>query len=269
MHFFYDKVVLWCWAIAALSAVLSTTLAPWFMRLVQQKRGVAVSSRRRRVAACFLAGAAFPIGLFLLFGLLAHPVLLIPGAGGAVILFSLMGKEPRLPIWGRHLGVILLCNLIYAAGSTVALNRGRELGKRSVDGMSLMSIWRAMMLYRDGNGVFPDDLRRLVDAGQTPFVLVPLSAERPKQFPESRPYSGPCDFTYVRLPENAPEGLVWVWESPKYHKNEGTWVLYTWGPVRWVTPEKLEEDLRSTQACVDAQAQSVPATAASEASSQE
>ena len=266
MVLFCDRVLLWCWAVAGCSALLSITLAPWMMRLSLRKRGAAIGSLLRRAVACFLMGAAFPIALFLLFGLLAHPVLLIPGVGGVVLLFKLMGKRPRLPVSGRHLGIILLCNLIYFAAWLPALNRCRELGKRCIDGANLHGIGQGLLAYRDKHGAFPDDLRQLVDAGLgSANMLVPVLSDTREEFRQTRPYSGPCEFNYVRLPRNAPDGLVWVWQDPKYHRGDGAWVLYTWGSVEWVTPGKLREDIGNTEAWLRTMERELPPSTASTA----
>lgn len=215
-----------------------------------RKRGLSEVSSFRRVAACFLMGLAIPIGLLLLFGLI-HPVLLAIGAGGLALLFLSVHKTPRLPVWGWHLGVILLCNLLYLSAFNTVLDRANTLAKRCLDGANLNAIGKGLAMYSDRHGEFPDDLRRLVDAEiWSGNVLLPMNSEaliRPRP-PASRPYAGPCEFTYIFLPDDAPEGLVWVWESPRFHDGEGAYVLYTGYAVRWVTPEKLEQDLQCTRA---------------------
>jgi len=261
MELFLDRILLRCWVVAGCSALLSVTLGPWLLRLSLQKRRVAVGSLLRRVGACFLMGAAVPIGLFLLLGLAAHPLFLVPGVGGIFLLFGVIRKQPRLPVRGRHLGIILLCNLIYFAAWLAGLNRGRELGKRVIDASNLHQIGQGILVYRDKHGAFQDDLRHLIDAGLgSARMLVPIFSDTPWEFPQNRPYSGPCEFNYVRLPRNAPDGLVWVWQDPKYHRGDGAWVLYTWGPVEWVTPEKLREDVRNTESWLRATQRGLPST---------
>ena len=266
MELFADRYLLLCWAVAGGSALLSATLAPWLMGRSMRSRGHSGGTTARRIAACFLMSAAIPIGLLLLFGS-AHPVLLLPGLAGAVLLFVLVGESPRLFLWGRHLGIILLCNLVYLAAFWAGVGRCRQVGKRSIDGQSLHAIGIGLLMYREQDGVFPDDLRRLVDVKFiSPFNLLPAFTHTPRKYPETRPYSGPCEFAYIRLPHDAPEGLVWVWESPEFQGGEGAWVLYAWGNVQWVTPEKLREDVEHAEAWLHATQRrpvSMPATTTS------
>ncbi len=248
MDMFWDRHFFLAYALAGASAVLSVTLAPWLMRRSMRKRGLAGVSRARRIMGCFLMGAMVPIGLLLL-GAVGHPLLLAPGLAGAALLLLFVTKSPRLPWWGRHLGIILLCNFMYLTAFMMGLNRCRVVAKRSIDATHLKWIGTALLLYEDAHGVFPDDLRQLVDANfLSPNILLPAFTDTPKVYPEARPYSGPCEFTYVRLPDGAPGHLVWAWESPKYHDGEGTFVLYARGNVEWVTPAKLREELERTEA---------------------
>jgi len=262
MELFDDRVLLLCWAVAGASAMLSLTLAPWLMSGSIRKRGLTGRQSRFRLAvACFLMTGAIPIGLLLLFGV-AHPVLLVAGVAGVLGLFGSVLREPRLPVWGRHFGIIVLCNLLYLGAFQAGLGRCRVLGKRSVDGASLSTIGKALLMYGQQHGQFPDDLRRLVDEGLiSENSLLPIWSDR-RHAPQTKPYSGPCEFTYIPLPQDAPEGLMWVWESPQYHRGEGAWILYAWGAVKWVTPEQLRGDVDRTHAWLAARPKTLPSRGA-------
>jgi len=188
-----------CWAMAGFSALLSVTVAPWLMRRVQQRRGGQVAGLLWRVVACFLMGAAFPLVMLALSGLLIGALLALSGLligallifGGtvAVIIVAVVLIKVSSPKWG-WLSVILLCNLIYAASCLTALNRVRELARRSSDGSNLSCIGKAMFLYHDDCGIYPDDLRRLVDAGWGSNFLVSASSDWPDELATTRPTGG-------------------------------------------------------------------------------
>jgi len=247
---FTDRNVLLCWYVAGIAALLSVTLAPWLMGRSIRRRSLPHSSALRLIAACFFLGVAVPIAM-LTFLALVDPVFLFPGLAGVALVFAVVAKRPRLPVWGGHLGVILLCSLVYMGAFSVGLGRVRTLSMRTVDGATLNAMGMGLLTYREQHGVFPEDLRQLVDARLLgPYSLLPVLSDTDisGDHSDTEPYRGPCEFVYTRLPHDAPEGLVWVWESPEYHGGEGAWVLYSWGRVRWVTPEKLHEDVEQTEA---------------------
>jgi hypothetical protein len=247
MQLLADRDLLFHLAVAVGAGLLSATVCPRLLGRSLRKRGLVDSGKFRRVGACILMGAVIPIGILLFFGMM-QPIVVLPGLAGAVLLFVFVGMKPRLPVWGAHSGVILLCNLIYLTAFMGGLNRCRVLGKRTIDCSKLRAIRIGLAMYMEEQGVFPDDLRQLVDANHlSPYDLLPAFATAPRLLPKSEPYSGPCEFEYVRLPPDAPESLVWVWESTKYHDGEGAWVLYVSGEVRWESPEKLRDDVKRAE----------------------
>jgi hypothetical protein len=136
------------------------------------------------------------------------------------------------------LGIVL--NVTAALG---LLERARQLAKSTMDLSNLNGIARAMFLYHDHYGRFPDDLRRLVDEGNDPHLFLSPFGKGGAQVPASRPYAGAVDYRHVPLYADAPKDLVWMWEDPGLYRGEGGWVIRFSGRGEWVDPSELVSEV--------------------------
>ncbi len=154
----------------------------------------------------------------------------------------------------RRRGLLALATvaivLATVASQMALLSRARTLAKGSMDHNNLRGIAWALETYHQQHGVYPDDLRRLVDAsligvgGLTP----PLGGSRPpKTVKAGEPYDGPVDYRYVPLPADAPGELIHVWRAAPESYGPGGWGLYRDGEVYWHEPEELLEALGRTR----------------------
>jgi hypothetical protein len=252
-------VVGWQMVLFAVSLLCAIIVAPWIAGINHRLRGLKSPGVLSRIAA----GAAGLVFLVLLlpalvgwFGLACNArdagqlavvfIMLLLVLGSFAVLWMTV---PRWPLRWRGIKlpitvVVMSGVLVYLVG-LASLNRIRGFHMRAIDGSSLHSIGQALALYYHEHNQFPDDLRRLIDEGQGVNAFFPASDRRHGRI-TTHPYEGPVGFQYVTLPSEPPGNLLWVWESPKFYKWEGTNVLYSDCSVRWVTPEKLLEDLTRT-----------------------
>jgi hypothetical protein len=161
--------------------------------------------------------------------------------------FLLVGRSAM--VWSRVLPAAIVCAVgvsavdIALAGS---FGRLRALERRNIDVASLDSIFHGLNAYYNTYHVYPDDLRRLVDAQLVEKVaLVSISDRAQSEIRASRssPYSGPVDFTYVKLPPDADGDIVWVCQSPSLQDDDGAFVLYKCGAVKWQSPQGVVSEM--------------------------
>jgi len=265
-------VVLWqvLVLIAALAGVL--LLAPWLLGRMRD-RGVEPPSLRKRMSAC---GWTFLAAMFLapfvhwlvLAGASGHRMsqtgetaLLI---GSAALWSALTGACAMLMIWGsphspaggrrgpRILAgvVIATCALAVQLAGLRSLGRARTVAKRSIDRWKLIAVSKGLFAYRHEHAAYPDDLRLLVTSGYLPWdqLLSTFGPNRSRTLEsDTQPKDRPVDFVYIRLPEDAPLDLVWVWQPPAHHDGEGSYALLKSGKVRWMEPVELRTALARTE----------------------
>ncbi len=63
---------------------------------------------------------------------------------------------------------------------------------------------------------------------------------------KGEPTKAPPDFHYVKLPEDAPGDLLWVWPDPKAFDGERFSVLYFDGTVKYLMPDELPAEIKKT-----------------------
>jgi hypothetical protein len=157
--------------------------------------------------------------------------------------FLLVGRSAM--VWSRVLPAAMICAVGVSAVDVAlagSFGRFRQLERRSIDRTSLDSIFHGLNAYYNTYHVYPDDLRRLVDAQLVEKVeLVSVFGHAQSEIRASRssPYSGPVDFTYVKLPPDSYDDIVWVCQSPSLQDDEGAYVLYKCGAVKWLGPKEL------------------------------
>jgi hypothetical protein len=273
MHELVALISPWQYVVWGAGLICVFVTAPWLIGLLCRSQGQPVPTRRKRVLASFLAalvpGLVTPLALGLLLGLLLEilrsesiSLVVETFALTLLVVFSVflalvvtracLRSAASLP-WRQWLVVGSLVGGS-AAGFDLAasayLTRVRTQAKRAIDGASLNAIGKGLFLYYQDHGAYPDDLRGLVDEGTPEPKLVATFGGSRDQIPErvTKPYQGPCDFEYIPLPDDAPEDLVWVWQSPKYHDGEGAWVLFKSAHVEWMTPDELCDRLGRTYA---------------------
>ena len=259
-------------ALIGIGLVAVLLLIPWLIGVFARLDGLKPPSRAGRFGVCLLVTIVILVGLVVTLLLAVYLVIALehiasigPEGGGFVFLgvfsagciglvvatfyilkscFSKRGLRTRRVIEAT----ILLCcaSACIAGGWLMNLQRMKAIHVRAVDRTRLNGIGIAMALYHEEHHTFPDDLRRLVDDGQPPNIfLSPCSSTREPK-PITRPYDGPVDFQYIRLPEDCPLDLVWVWEPPEFHDWEGTHVLFSDHKVRWISPDELLSELTRT-----------------------
>jgi len=142
--------------------------------------------------------------------------------------------------------VIATCALAVQLAGLRSLYRVGTLAKRPIDGGNLNVIGKGLALYRDEHAAYPDDLRLLATDGHIAWKHL-LSAMAGTMESDTQPKDRPVDFVYIRLPEDAPPDLVWVWQPAAHHDGEGSHVLLKSGKVRWLEPVELLTALAQTQ----------------------
>ncbi len=290
-----DKIIV-LWQVLVFGCVLGGIffLLPWFLGRLYRWRGIEPPSLGRRIMTCtlvvlitvFVSYIVSYIVIVLLFIILGA-VLGTFRAGDEWILWSVF-----LPLWIGSLVAICIIlvrlflsesaeghrwisNLI-ALGLAIcvmgiylcampSIGRTKTLAKRSIDGGNLSGIGHVLAHYHEEHGEYPDDLRRLVDDGRDAQLLLSRYGTSKDEIPDPWPvpYDGPCDFVYIRLPDEAPDDLVWVWQPVKYNEDEGGWVLLKDTGVRWMQAEKLKAEVARTHKWLEAHPTTQPATATS------
>ncbi len=270
---FGDKIiVLWQVLLAGGAVVFSVTFGAWLMGRKWRKKGEQPPSRARRVAVCTAVAIASLLGLPVVVGFmitLIHmemPCVTLPGV--AIFIGCIVTSRRIRRNWTRSIKpqlwmIGLICGITGVMCFAGTLGRFRVLAKRPIDGGNLSGIGHVLAHYHEEHGKYPDDLRRLVDDGRDAQLLLSRYGTGSKEIPDPRPvpYDGPCDHIYIRLPEDAPDDLVWVWQPVKYHDNEGGFVLFKDGRVRWLTPERLKAEVARTHKWLETHPTTQPATA--------
>ncbi len=252
-----DKIiVLWQVLLGGGAIVFSAAFGAWLMGRKWRKKGEQPPSSDQRVTVCaFVAIGSlllFPAGMGVLYTL-SHEgwlvAITLPVA--AIVVVCLVIARSLVGGWTRSVKphiwmVVLLCGITGVVCFGPSFGRMRILGQRVMDGNSLNSIGKGLVIYHDEYDAYPDDLRRLVDFGWPEGLLRSIYGSEKPHKPRSVPYDGPCDHIYIRLPADAPDNLVWVWQPVKYHDNEGGHVLFKDGSVCWMQAERLKAEVART-----------------------
>ena len=278
-----DKIIV-LWQVLAFGCVLGSIfyLLPWFIGRLYRWRGVEPPSRGRIITACTLVVLITGFVSFIVTGLLLIimgasirtgdvwfllPVFLLAWIGSSVVtsiivlrlFLSKSAKGCRRILLLPAIG-LALCAMGIHVCVMPSIGRMKILGQRVMDGNSLKSIGQGLVIYHDEYDAYPDDLRRLVDFGWPEGLLRSIyGSERPTK-PRTVPYDGPCDHIYIRLPDDTPDNLVWVWQPVKYHDNEGGHVLLKDGSVRWMEAERLKAEVARTHKWLESHPTTQPAT---------
>ena len=267
-----DKIiVLWQVLLAGGVIAFSATFGAWLMGRKWRKKGEQPPSLARRVAVCTAVAIASLLGLPVVFGFmvtLIHmvmPCVTLPGV--AIFIGCIVTSRRIRRNWTRSIKpqlwmIGLICGITGAMCFWGTIGRFTTLSKRVVDGANLNGIGKGLIFYHAEYDAYPDDLRRLVDAHTTSADVLRsiYGSERPTK-PRTVPYDGPCDYIYIRLPDDAPDNLIRVWQPVEYHDNEGGHVLLKDADVRWLTPEQLIAELARTYRWLEAHPTTQPATA--------
>ena len=259
------------WHPLALGYVLvaALLLAPWLTAWLFRRKGQVPPPLWRRAWVSFftlVCGSLLIPLILMFFVILIHDRIRVLSEGwsfvlGIPIVFISAGVAIHrilLKVWGaraHRLGlllptlVLILSILVVQSVFMNILGRAREIGKHTATGANLNIIGKAMFLYREQQGSYPDDLRRLVDAGLcSGNWLLPILDERRAEISKAatQPYNGPVGFEYIHLPDDAPPDLVWAWEPPGQGQWDGSYVLYACGRVELVPPDRLATDIAKT-----------------------
>ncbi|MCK4624552.1 MAG: hypothetical protein KAV00_04520 [Phycisphaerae bacterium] len=267
-----DKIImLWQVLLGGGAVVFSVAFGAWLMGRKWRKKGEQPPSLAHRVEVCTAVAIASLLGLPVVFGFmvtLIHmemPCVTLPGV--AIFIGCIVTSRSIRRDWTRSVKpqlwmIGLICGIIGTMCFAGTVGRFRVISKRVIDGANLNGVGIGLGLYHAEYDAYPDDLRRLVDTGITPADLLRsiYGSEKPHK-PRSVPYDGPCDYIYIRLPEDAPDDLIRVWQPVEYHDNEGGNVLFKDGNVRWLTPERLIAELAKTYRWLEARPTTQPATA--------
>ena len=252
--------------------ILVLTVGPMLIRRAYQKKGLQAPSFADRFGRCFLAGVVAVVGgifsmiiLSVIMEISIHagevPVMVL-SCIWVLIVFTVMslilarmcvppaensdsphplGKRRVLPV-----GILIaICPIIFWIFGLQSLNRARELSMGAVYSANLKGIGCGLVLYKSVNGCFPDHLGQLVDSGEVSYkqFMLPNNWDKiytaMEQHKEGEPTKAPPDFNYVKLPENAPGDLLWVWPDPKAFDGERFPVVYFDASVKIITPEEL------------------------------
>ena len=291
---FGDKIIV-LWQVLAFGCILGSIffLLPWFIGWLYRWRGVEPPSLDRRIKTCTLVVLitvfvswfathivyAVILLLFVVFGEVVGAfrtsvewhgpsVLLlawiVSSVAISIILVRLfLSKSAKGHQWMLLPVAIGLALCVMGTHMCAMPSRGRmiTLAKRAVVPSNLNGIGKGLILYHKEYGVYPDDLRRLVDHGQPEALLRSIYGSEKPHKPRTVPYDGPCDFVYIRLPADAPDNLVWAWQPVKYHDNEGGYVLFKSYNVRWMKAEQLKAEVARTHKWLETHPTTQPATA--------
>lgn len=268
-----DRVLLAWQVAAALAGVFCVlVLSPWAMVLTYRLAAVppppADKVRRACAIGALVSGVFVPlvIAVFLSYfcgqnalepmkWYVALPSLLalLGGTMGiALAVLDAMLIPKAVSAWSR----LLPCAAVIAIGVTAvdfsvdrSLVRLRVLNLRRDDAASLRAIARALETYYIRDDVYPDDLRKLVDAGlvDKKTLLGALSQDKDRaRRATGTPYAGPCEFNYIRPSGEATVDLIWLWQNPKYNDGEGGFVVYKSAAPRWVGMDHLFDEVTQT-----------------------
>lgn len=128
--------------------------------------------------------------------------------------------------------------------------RARQLARRALSAANLQGIGKGVLMYAAENeDRIPQHLGELVTVEWVPLeILISPSGKTPREGWDPKAGKVPGDYVYLRVPLDAPEGLIMAYERPELNKGEGTNVLHVDGSVRWVTPEEYAKLLADTKA---------------------
>jgi len=182
-----------------------------------------------------------------------------------IIAVALWFKKKLPPIPGKRVALLVMiptCGICSLALFRVSTPRMVERCKMAIHAGNLHTIGLALITYHEESGTYPEDLRQLVGAGLDPVFLLAFNTKSGKEFGREkhmRPYRGPCDYSYTRLPEGAPEDLVWVWLDPQFFHDEWAFAMLKDGSMTWlIAAEEFSEMLTRTHTWIRNQ----PTTAA-------
>ena len=264
----WDIVRPWQWVVLGCVPVVVFILAPWLLGLLYRADGDPPPGRGRRIWVMFIGllatGGTLAVGSLLALLVLAEArasdavlvgALVVVGVGGLLLGYWATRRALRAaPAAPRRRAVIPFVMVAASVLGIAAvwltfLGRARIVVTRSIDAANVNGIGKALQLYHAEHGAFPDDLRRMVDEGMLGAVMLTCHwGQAYKRIPDplTKPYDGPCEFRYFRLPDDAPEDLLRVWQSPAYHDGEGACVLLKSGHVQWVAGSGVLERVDRT-----------------------
>ncbi len=172
--------------------------------------------------------------------------------------------------WGNRVKahiilLVLVCSISGMVSFVDTIYRMRRiLTLRELDMSNLNCIGTGLILYHMDYNAYPDDLRCLVDEGTClAGMLLSVRGTDNSEIPDTYPadYPGPCDFIYIRLPEDAPDDCVWVWQPLEHHDGDGSGVLFKSGDVEWLEAGQLKAEVARTHKWLEAHPATQPATA--------
>jgi hypothetical protein len=266
----YEKTIsLWHVLLIAAGVAIVLLAAPPAMRMGFMARKEEPPAKKKcfRVTwmAALIAGMGTPLVVAVLCNYFAGDLLvyewhwalkLVVGAllAGSVFGVCLAAMDLLLVgrssmVWSRVLPAAIVCAVgVSAVDLTLAgsFGRFRTLERRSIDRARLESIFHGLNAYYNIYHAYPDDLRRLADAQlvqKTELVSVFSHAQSEIRASDASPYGGPVDFTLVQLPSDAYDDIVWVCQSPSPHDDEGAYVLYKCGAVKWLSPQGVVAEM--------------------------
>ncbi len=254
--------------------IASAVFVPWLMGWKWRRKGEQPPRLARRVVTCAIIAIAALLGPLIVIGGLdvlggGDPVeIAITLSFVAITIGCIVAAARLMRDWTKSVKahvwlIVLVCGIASFVFFITGVGRSFTLAKRAIDGACLHTIGHELVHYHEEHGAYPDDLRRLVDFEQPADLLLSIYGTSKDKIPDPRPvpYDGPCDFIYIRLPDDAPDDLVWVWQPVKYHKNEGGNVLFKGGYVRWMKAEQLKAEVARTHKWLEAHPTTQPTTA--------
>lgn len=279
MNLISDKILVpWQILLIVGGMILIFIILPWLIRDLHQLQSQPSPSWISRVGATFFLVLAGSLLLPAIFFLIAVPLIFLQGPDqsfiGIVFLFGFIIATFLVIFWNitsswslsiKKLWLPFLLALgigfSFDACALKTLGRARDLSKRCADASNLRQIGTALHLYHNDYGFYPTNLGGLVDGNFTqPEMLISYFGRNiGTKLPSTQPYQGPVDFNYIFLPENSPQNLIWIWESPELFANEGGYVLYFSDEVKWLEKENLEEQIARTHAWLKNTTTSAPA----------
>ncbi len=264
-------IVLWQVLLAGGAGIFSVTFVPWLIGFKWRKKDEQTPALASRVTACAALAIAgllvWPVFLFFYLGIFAGVEFFCVFLPGMVIIIGCgvwaerIRKEWGMTTSSYFLLIKFVCGVSGGICTLGTVWNSSDLANPDIS--SLHAISFCLTDYHQRYGVYPDDLRRLVDEGLVSGkVLLGSGSSVANGVGESPPvpYRGPCEFVYIRLPEDAPGDLVWVW-LPAEHGDSVSVVLWKNGKAHWLKTEQLTAAVARTHKWLKAHPATQPTTA--------